>query len=101
MAMGSLLLALIAGSWLGVVMGAHLNLSSWVFDLLLVICLLAGVLGVTAWMTGLITMASRSEWGWLVATILLGVFGALAYGLAALVPVRPQGREPVEVAPTA
>ena len=47
-----------------------------------VLFLLGCLVGLAAWVSGLITTAAIGQWGWFVASALCNVLGALAYALA-------------------
>jgi hypothetical protein len=67
---------------LGVVSAARLNVSSGAFAGLVSLFLIGGVLGVAAWLLGLMRAARLRQWEWFVAVLVLGPLGTLLYGLA-------------------
>jgi hypothetical protein len=50
--------------------------------------LLGSLVGLAAWVSGLLKTAAIGQWGWFVAIALFNVLGALAYALRG-----PEGRE--------
>jgi hypothetical protein len=48
----------------------------------LLILIVAGIIGLIAWIGGLIRSAKMQTWGWFVAVLLLGGLGTLIYGIA-------------------
>jgi hypothetical protein len=76
-AVGTLILGILP---VVILTAAHLTLSSAMFGGTLALFLLGCVLGVAAWLMGLMATARLGRWDWFIAVLALGPLGALIYG---------------------
>lgn len=84
---GSLLALTAASVVVAVAIVGHIDLNSLVFAGISALFAMSFILGFTAWLLGLMKTARISRWDWFVAVLILGMPGALIYGISG-----PSGR---------